>query len=308
MASWGSSRSRKNRVHALVRLRRQTARWLTSSKSWKAVVVVLLACLLLAHQCSPQVIPSRLAAEAGDNERHLSMHQPSNDNVERRSLQCILSGFKERFTLGEFKELIPTLVDKESKTLAIPQNVTFTSNELFSDKIRLEFSTEWDRRKDKPSIATVFWTSKLLGDRGWYARPEDIWQERAMRLETVFVSVQGHTYCISTERWHSMWTGTISPNVEQDGLLAFPLMSSWLGKASLGGSIRLCFRSTCISNRVACDRMVHPSFGFWNAAALFHSEPWRARAKLDHFRGIALIARRMDITFAAESHMKEGDC
>eukprot|EP00971_Amphidinium_carterae_P012877 253789-Amphidinium_carterae.1 len=51
--------------------------------------------------------------------------------------------------------------------------------------------------------------------------------------------------------------------------------------------------------------MVHPSFGFWNAAALFHTEPWRARAKLDHFKG---IAKRMDITFAAECHIKEGDC
>eukprot|EP00971_Amphidinium_carterae_P012878 253789-Amphidinium_carterae.2 len=86
--------------------------------------------------------------------RAASEHAPRSDDVERRARQCILSGFKERFTIGEFKELIPKLVDKENNTLALPQAVTFSSNELFSDKIRLEFSTEWDRRTYMGSFIT----------------------------------------------------------------------------------------------------------------------------------------------------------
>eukprot|EP00971_Amphidinium_carterae_P057965 1146460-Amphidinium_carterae.1 len=70
----------------------------------------------------------------------------SADTTERRSRQCLLSGFKERLTLDEFKVLIPTLVDKHGKKVELPQNVTFSSYELFSDKVRLEFATEWDRR------------------------------------------------------------------------------------------------------------------------------------------------------------------
>eukprot|EP00971_Amphidinium_carterae_P011631 228957-Amphidinium_carterae.1 len=85
------------------------------------------------------------------NARSVSVHDKrtapeSADATERRSRQCLLSGFKERLTLGEFKVLIPTLVDKHGKKAELPQNVSFSSYELFSHKVRLEFATEWDRR------------------------------------------------------------------------------------------------------------------------------------------------------------------
>eukprot|EP00971_Amphidinium_carterae_P098946 1956640-Amphidinium_carterae.3 len=52
-------------------------------------------------------------------------------------------------------------------------------------------------------------------------------------------------------------------------------------------------------------KLIRPRLAFWNAAALFHSEPWIARAKLTHFRS---IAARADVAFAAECHHKAGDC
>eukprot|EP00971_Amphidinium_carterae_P352762 6492725-Amphidinium_carterae.2 len=70
----------------------------------------------------------------------------SQESVERKNKQCILSGFKERLTISEFKALIPTLTDKNGKVLDAPQTITYTSSELYSDKVRLEFQTEWDRR------------------------------------------------------------------------------------------------------------------------------------------------------------------
>eukprot|EP00971_Amphidinium_carterae_P063795 1262665-Amphidinium_carterae.1 len=51
--------------------------------------------------------------------------------------------------------------------------------------------------------------------------------------------------------------------------------------------------------------MIRPRIAFWNAAALFHHEPWVARAKLSHFRA---IAARADVAFAVECHYKDGDC
>eukprot|EP00971_Amphidinium_carterae_P098945 1956640-Amphidinium_carterae.2 len=68
------------------------------------------------------------------------------DTMERKNKQCILSGFKDRLSLAEFKALVPTLTDKNGKVLETPSSVTFTTLELFSDKSRLEFPTEWDRR------------------------------------------------------------------------------------------------------------------------------------------------------------------
>eukprot|EP00971_Amphidinium_carterae_P021584 425804-Amphidinium_carterae.2 len=83
--------------------------------------------------------------------RAVSEHAPRRpletaDASEKRARQCILSGFKDRFTLPEFRDLIPTLTDKEGAKLQIPLGITYSASELYSDKIRLEFATEWERR------------------------------------------------------------------------------------------------------------------------------------------------------------------
>eukprot|EP00971_Amphidinium_carterae_P336273 6472542-Amphidinium_carterae.1 len=88
-----------------------------------------------------------------------------------------------------------------------------------------------------------------------------------------------------------------------------PMKSSWLVRGGCGGNMRQCFR-TCVAHPSRQgSKLIRPRVAFWNAAALFHSEPWVARAKLRHFeddfRG---IAARADITFALECHYKEGDC
>eukprot|EP00971_Amphidinium_carterae_P333267 6467919-Amphidinium_carterae.1 len=151
-----------------------------------------------------------------------------------------------------------------------------------------------------PFTATESLTSRLRGDLGWCEKHVASCVQRTQPSVHNFESVVVQMYYTSTGRWHSMLTGRTSQSPMWDGRKGFHTVSSWRVQVdNVGNERRSCFRSCASSGHFEAACMVR------NAAALFHHEPWKARAKLDHFRA---LASRNEIVFAVKCHIKEGDC